>query len=353
MEDTPIETVNIQKHSALIQLGGAKLTLVQRKAFTGLLFVARAQKAVSPDSTIFKISYKELKDLCNIKTPNNSTLNDQLFDLLHIVVVPNFLNKDKNSSWTAFNLLAGMDYNANDGMLTFSFPHQILENLVSPRMYGLLNISSFQKLKNKYAVTLYELISDYKSVSFPKISVSQLRSVLGVEEDKYLEFKSLNRSVISKAVKEINEKTDFTVKTILTKNYGGVESITFDIKTNSVIEKNEESQREITEDVIKAVKKLSGSKGDGYVHKLINNYMDGDPGTIYIIENTLQKMQDEERYERYRSKVGKEFLVNGIYDYKVVSMYHDKENDMYRYIIENIENHSRLDKPADDLYEFL
>jgi len=396
----------LKKNSALSQIESKNLTNTQIKIFNFLLNAALAAKTEDINTSTFCIETQKLLNDANISL-NSINLKKAIKGMMDIKVDTDILGKSTKKGekgWSVFSLISGAEF--NNGLLTFSFPHQIVNNLINPKLYSIINLRSVSNLKSKAANVVYTLAKDYGKYGTPKLTIEHLDALIGVGQYDMRTFVS---KILKKAVKEINEKTELEIEMEIIKYSRKIHAVKFivikdidddkkkkkkkekkvleakvvkeekeaketqvatkelvktevveaevvEIDDKKAVVKKEgkkEDKKKIPDDVMKAIKKLSGSKGDGYVHKLINNYMDGDPGTIYNIENTLQKIQDEERYERYRSKVGKEFLVNGIYDYKVVSMYYDKENDIYRYIIENIETHSRLDKSADDIYPYI
>ena len=76
--------------------------------------------------------------------------------------------------------------------------------------YLLEEVSEF---KSKYSIRLYELIAKYKGVgASKKYGIDELRSLLGVENTEYKTMSLFKVNVLDKAVKEINDKTDTTIK---------------------------------------------------------------------------------------------------------------------------------------------
>ncbi len=94
--------------------------------------------------------------------------------------------------------------------------------------YQLKNIIS---LKSQYSVRLYPKLKD-RPFGW-KVSVAELREMLGATAASYDVFKDFNKHVLQKAVKEINEITDIIVTTQNIRKGRSVESIQF-----TVTEKN-------------------------------------------------------------------------------------------------------------------
>lgn len=332
-----MENLQIKKHSALIQISGNNLSLVQKKAFSGLLYFARAQKASDPKRAKFEIPYCSLKELCNITAPNNKELHSHLEGLMGTVVRPNFLNKDKKNKWNAFSLLSGAEESENNSVI-FSFPHQIEENLVSPEIYSLINIGITKKLTNKYSVTLYELLFDYKNVKFPIITISQFRELMGIDKKKYIQFKELNKSVIKKAIDEINKKTDMFVSYSIIKDGRTIVKISFSI----VMEKKEEKiDSALTEDVLETIRILSENKGVAYHASLVNKFLSGDKGTVIAITDYIKNKNNDNIIDSEIYDLKSNFLNSSIQIkndiFRIVDI-NKKDNKLFFYLSDK-ENH--------------
>ncbi len=330
------KNLHIKKHSALIQISGNNLSLVQKKAFSGLLYFARAQKAFEPQRSVFEIPYCSLKELCNISSPNNKELHSHLEGLMGIVVRPNFLNKDKTGKWNAFSLLSGAEESENNSVL-FSFPHQIENSLVSPEIYSLINIGVTRKLTNKYSVTLYELLFDYKNVSFPTLTIPQFRELMGISKNKYLQFKELNKSVIKRAINEINKKTDMQVKFDVIKKGRNIDKISFS-STMEKIEKN--IDKEFDEEALSAIKALSAGKGVAYHALLVNKFLAGDPGTVIAITNYISENERNEELNLELYDLKNKYLNHKVFieneKFSIIDI--KKEEDSFKMFLSSSDN---------------
>ncbi|GAS21885.1 replication initiation protein [Salmonella enterica] len=69
------------------------------------------------------------------------------------------------------------------------------------------NVSS---LSSTYSIRIYELLQQFRSTGDRTISLDDFRSILELE-DKYSDFKILNRDLIKPAIAELNEKSDLAV----------------------------------------------------------------------------------------------------------------------------------------------
>lgn len=69
------------------------------------------------------------------------------------------------------------------------------------------NVSS---LSSTYSIRIYELLQQFRSTGDRTIALDDFRSMLDLD-DKYVDFKILNRALIKPAIAELNEKSDLAV----------------------------------------------------------------------------------------------------------------------------------------------
>lgn len=226
------EKTMLAKHSALIQTS-SRITAVQKKGFNALLFFAKKQLEKEKKYE-FNISANIILKIIGLGQKHHSYLKNFLSKLQHINVRYNILNKDKKQVWGAFALLAGFEY--KEGIITYSFPHQILNNLIDPKTYAYIDLKIIKGLQSKYAIVLYELARDYLGAEIPEMTVEKFKELMGVSV-KYKEISSLREYVIKKALREINsnKNINFRVDFFLKKTGKKYTSIKFLVKEKKVI----------------------------------------------------------------------------------------------------------------------
>lgn len=95
--------------------------------------------------------------------------------------------------------------------------------------YELMQVSSLQ---SEYAIRLYELMMQWKTVGkLPKIELQDLRNKLGVEPDQYKTMCNFKAKVLDHAIKQINDFTDITADYDQHKTGRKVTAFTFKFKT--------------------------------------------------------------------------------------------------------------------------
>ena len=200
--------MNLKKHSAMIQISN-KITLQQRKAYNFLLY--NAKELLKKDSNLqsFKTTIPDIKSKSGIKATDNKQLKKDIRVLQTTLIEFNLLEKDEEI-WLSMQLLGQVKINKGDSNIIYHFPPAIREALLKPNVYGLVDMAVIKGFDSKYSIALYELLEDYKNVSIPKMTIEDFRQLMGIE-NKYNYFGQIREKVISVAIKEINEKTDFKI----------------------------------------------------------------------------------------------------------------------------------------------
>jgi len=208
MLDMNSNTIIIDKHSSSIQISN-KISAVQRKSYNYMLKIAKNELKNNANIRKFTITADELLLFFNFGDKHHNYLEKELDKLRKIDVKYNILGKDsKRKKWGSFALIAGYQYER--GVIEYSFPHQIEEMILNPKMFAKINLVTIKGLKSKYAIALYELAEDYISVQIPRISIVDFKELMGLENSQYPNIKDLKRRVISVAVEEINQSDNIS-----------------------------------------------------------------------------------------------------------------------------------------------
>ena len=93
------------------------------------------------------------------------------------------------------------------------------------------NVSS---LSSAYSIRIYELLQQFRATGDRMIAIDDFRSMLGIN-DKYQQFKDLNKLLIKPAISELNEKSDLSVKVDTVKHGRKVIGLHFQFKEDRQI----------------------------------------------------------------------------------------------------------------------
>jgi len=233
----------IDKHSSSIQISN-KISTVQRKSYNYMLKVAKNEFKNDKRLRVFTITADEILRFFDMGGDNHTHLKKELGLLNKTIVTYNLLGKDKEKNrWGSFTLIAGFEY--KNGIIEYSFPHQVVNMLLEPKMFGKINLVAIKGLRSRYSIALYELAEDYINVKIPKMKMYDFRLLMGVEDGKYSKFSMFQRRVIDVAVEEINrsEIIAFTISYELIKTGRKISHIKFIVHRKENTQQTGEKQK--------------------------------------------------------------------------------------------------------------
>jgi len=128
------------------------------------------------------------------------------------------------------------EYFNGEGKIEIVFSESIMPYLTQLKgQFTKIVIKNVSALKSVYSIRLYELLMQFKVIGDRLISLEDFRAMLGLDEDKYLSFKSLNQWVIKPAVKELNQKSNLSVTVDSVKKGRSVFALHFHFKEDQQI----------------------------------------------------------------------------------------------------------------------
>jgi len=228
--DAPLRTLEIKprreqaiKPAELIAISGHQtLSLHDRRAITILWHNAHFQ-GIEPgrDYTI------EINDL----KPDNHKGYEMVEQSIEALMKTLLIIKLPDKRVRRVQFLGGNDLDDPDrpaGVLTYSFDKRMVEMLQDSTIWGKIALPVLMAFSSKYAVSLYENVSQWVGLSrkySQPFTLAEFRELLGVEEGKYQAFGALNKHVIKPAVMEINALAGFNIKIVPVKEGRRVASI--------------------------------------------------------------------------------------------------------------------------------
>jgi len=209
------------KHSGMIQMKNC-LTSVERKAFNLLIQHARRimeKHGGLPPSGRFELPMRELESWLGTSPNNRAFLCDLLGEFVTHVVQYNIFDKDKEGRelWKVTSVLVSeMAFTVDHTICRYAFPPGIAEAVLNPSMYAKINMDAQLQMSSQHSTALYEYYEDVlggkRDTHKLRISLDDYRTLLGIADDQYAQYKDLNRYVIGKAHKEINELSPILVE---------------------------------------------------------------------------------------------------------------------------------------------
>lgn len=208
-----LELIPPESHSSkpteLIQIRGHEaLTMNARRSITILWHNAHRQGI-----EINKTYTIEIDALVPPKHKGYEMVIDAVRALMTTLIE---INKPDGST-SRVQFLGGNNMTAKDrpaGTMTYRFDQELIEILQDSRIWGKISLPELMALNSKYAIPLYENVSQWTGLTNKTSQVFELedfRALLGVEHGKYDKFGDLNRRVLVPAVSEINALAPFNL----------------------------------------------------------------------------------------------------------------------------------------------
>ena len=206
------ETRLVVKDNALID-ASFNLSLVEQRLMLLAIVEAREIQDLTPDTPIEvkATAYREQYNTDSSEAYKQlSEATKQLFNRQF-----SYIDKYKgDDAITVSRWLNEATYINNKGTVVIYLNRNVISMIsrleANFTKYLLEQVSDF---KSQYSIRLYELLIKYKDVgNSKKYTIEEIRSLLGIGVNEYKVLADFKKRVLDLAVKEINDKTDTTIK---------------------------------------------------------------------------------------------------------------------------------------------
>lgn len=118
------------------------------------------------------------------------------------------------------------------GMVVLYLNRNVIEMITRlENQFTRYHLSQIATLSSQYSIRLYEVVIKWLSNGqTQKYSITQLRSLLGIDEHEYRTMSNFKIRVLDRAVKEINEKTNIELNYLQSKEGRTISHIKFNVK---------------------------------------------------------------------------------------------------------------------------
>ena len=163
--------------------------------------------------------------------------------------------------------------------------------------YHLKKTSDF---KSVYAVRLYELLMQWKSVGkTPIFELNKFRNQLGIGVNEYTRMEAFKRRVLDIAIDQINESSDITVKYEQHKKGRSISGFSFSFKQKKSAAKSLENKRDL--DTIDLSSKMTDKQRHLFASKLselpdMSKYSQGTESYQQFAIRIADMLQDSEKF---------------------------------------------------------
>ena len=255
----------VVKDNALIQASYTLDLVEQRLMLLAIMEARETGKGIAPDS-LLQIHAHSYAEHFNVNKETAYTVMKDASKGLFDRYVTYHDKNPKTGKDRSFHCrwVDKIGYEKDTGIVYLRFTHDVVPLITRlEQQFTSYDIEQISSLNSGYAIRLYELLIQWRSVGkTPMFDLQQFRQQLGVEEIKYSRMSDFKKYVLDFAVQQINEHTDITVKYDQHKQGRIITGFTFNFKVKAKAKKAIESKRDSdTPDMLTAIKMTDKQRG--------------------------------------------------------------------------------------------
>ena len=255
----------VVKDNALIQASYTLDLVEQRLMLLAIMEARETGKGIAPDS-LLQIHAHSYAEHFNVNKETAYTVMKDASKGLFDRYVTYHDKNPKTGKDRSFHCrwVDKIGYEKDTGIVYLRFTHDVVPLITRlEQQFTSYDIEQISNLNSGYAIRLYELLIQWRSVGkTPVCNLQQFRQQLGVEEIKYSRMSDFKKYVLDFAVQQINEHTDITVKYDQHKQGRIITGFTFNFKVKTKSKKTIEQKRDgDTPDMLTAIKMTDKQRG--------------------------------------------------------------------------------------------
>lgn len=260
------------KSNSLIQ-ANYKLSLGEQRLI--YILTSKIQKN-DADFKAYKLTIKEFVDIVGVKSKNMYSEVEKYADKLR---QRQLFIKTENSR-LKLNWLSSAEYFDEEGIIELEFSPKLKPFLLQLKSkFTTMSLSELMNFGSIYSSRLYEILKQYQKLGSRIIEVSELKEILGIENNEYPKYANFKQKVLVIAKKELKEKSDIWFDFEEVKEKRKVVAIKFIIysKENAVlIQKLEPTNipKEPDADILELSESFKRSAGEEFPISELNKLID-------------------------------------------------------------------------------
>lgn len=273
-----------------------EMSVTERKILNVLLRRARTNILSQQTHTI---TVNELIEQLGLgRYSNQQFLKESLLGLVNNSIRLNLIGKDKRVKIeSAISVLSRVDI--VEGRVMYSFSKEIIKIMSKPTIYAYINLDLQKLMNSKHSVAMWEFCSEQldsvkrTEMETSPLTIENVRELLGAHGSAYDDFRYLKRDVVEKALREVNNLSDLTIKAMYVREGRKIAKIKFSIIRDTMVDNdNQIMLPDLKEDIIEFI----GTSLD-------TQDLEYEAGEIGIVEKELDK---------FLQKYGKNEVKNAI-----------------------------------------
>lgn len=213
--------LKVTKSNTLVE-AAYKLSLQEQRLILCALSKVNPRREVPKTISVSVVEFSEFVDM------NRPNAHRELYKAADTLYERSITIRNSEKIDTFRWIQRKIQYVKGDGKITLVWSDEVLKYIGQLRnrftTYKLKNIT---QLQSTYSIRLYELLMQFNCTGKRTISLNDLRTMFGIE-DRYPQFKILNRAVIKPSVAELNQRSDLVITYETIKDRRNVVGLRFD-----------------------------------------------------------------------------------------------------------------------------
>jgi hypothetical protein len=216
---------------AIVPTKSSKITVLARKAYNVLLFIAQEQGL---EHEVFRAPLQRILRGIDFNSNAKEIVKQHLRSMVSTTVEWQSPTAGEGEAWNVAGLLAHAKIykQSGDNWVEWSFAPNIKHELLEPQRFARLRLDVISQLRRHCSVVLYEICARYRDVGLTARQPWQwwrpvLTGHVDTDESLKQEFRFFKRDVLKPAIAEVNAVTDLEVELIEHKSGRFISEIQF------------------------------------------------------------------------------------------------------------------------------
>lgn len=226
-----------------------------------------------------------------------------------------FTITNEDGTLTKSRWIQDANYRKGEGRILVTLTRVVIEHVTKidgfEQYFTSYHLKKTSDFKSVYAVRLYELLMQWKSVGkTPPYEVNKFRNQLGIGVNEYARMEAFKRRVLDIAVDQINEFSDITVKYEQHKKGRSISGFSFRFKQKKLPQQLLNNKKD--PNTIDAFSKMTEAQRHLFANKLsglpeMGQYSQGTESYQQFAIRIAEMLQDQDKFKElypYLQKVG-------------------------------------------------
>lgn len=226
-----------------------------------------------------------------------------------------FTITNEDGTLTKSRWIQDANYRKGEGRILVTLTRVVIEHVTKidgfEQYFTSYHLKKTSDFKSVYAVRLYELLMQWKSVGkTPPYEVNKFRNQLGIGVNEYARMEAFKRRVLDIAVDQINEFSDITVKYEQHKKGRSISGFSFRFKQKKLPQQLLDNKKD--PNIIDAFSKMTEAQRHLFANKLsglpeMGQYSQGTESYQQFAIRIAEMLQDQDKFKElypYLQKVG-------------------------------------------------